>query len=281
MYPGSYGNYYNQQQTQQQNYQQTQQYQQPCYQYQNMQQTQTQGMIPGFSSNPMYGAIPHANGSQEGTSKTPSSGKFIPPAKAPTREYIPPPPKPLEFTYRASNSGIYAKIYSLLTTVDILNDEYANGNVNDNFYDKKLSQYKEIFNRSVQSAGFNREDIEKFAESCRLTCPLAFDCLFSEKAKKINFEDAKNLGANYATLMSFLEVGPFTISNVQRYFNSFRLLCERVCPEKDNDIRKNIDGKTQHWNTYFNNRKSDQEMPGDDVGKLKTDVQNMYAWLSS
>ena len=281
MYPNNSQPFYQQQQMYY--VPQQQQFSQTGYgpQYQTVPVSQTQGMIPGSNTNPMIGAVVHSSSQPRQGGQPAAVNGFIPPAKPPRRQYIPPPLQPLKFTFRTSNKDAYSRIYAILYTIEILNDEYANGNVDDTFYNQRRKQLKDIFTKSVKAAGFSSSDVRSFADACHLICPLALDFLApeekqSKKETKSTLEDAKAIGANYAHFLSVLEIGPFTAENIHRYFISYRILCERLSPDN-----RSLKSKIVYWNDYFSNKKPQYVMTKDDISKLKNDIQSMYSLISS
>ena len=290
-----YGNYYQGQVQMNQGQQMYPSYQyQPNYQNQVMpQQMSTNPQMPQMYPNvQQYPAFPQnsslptvsVTGSMSGAlpkkQHTESLNGFIPPAPAPKRKYLPPPKQPLKFPFKASNANAYAQIYAILKTMEILIDEYSNGNVSDSFYNQKSNELKKVFDTSLRVAGFSSSQLRLFAIACRLDVPLALDFLApaaQQQKPKAQIEDARAFGEIYVTLQNALQIGPFTVENIQMYFIQFRMFCERLCPEEK---RGTLNSLIQTCLKLFSKQKS-HNIPPNDIQDLSREVQKMYKCVSS
>lgn len=217
--------------------------------------------------NPMGGVIPSAAGAVP--QAVPG---FIPLAQPPTMDYIPPPPKPLPFTLVPRNQAVYANIYSILQTVQILQDEAINGNIDLKIANEKTEKLKKPFKVSVDTAKFSPSDVRAFAEACDLDCSIALDVLLpaeveKPKAKKaISQKDFMEFGQSYTSINDCILLKVY--SKIRTPFTQFRLLFDRICP----DDKKYYKDKTRKWGEFFQDKELDEKT----VTQFKNDIDLLF-----
>jgi hypothetical protein len=71
----------------------------------------------------------------------------------------------------------YANLYSILTTVEVLEEAYANGDVKEDQESVHLASLSKQFGSVVQALNLSFEDVKRFADSAGLGCDYAIAAL--------------------------------------------------------------------------------------------------------
>jgi len=204
---------------------------------------------------------------------------FVSVAEPPTMAYVPPPRQPLKFEFRPVNQNTYANLYSIIQTVDILQDEYSNGSISESDLDSKMSILKQQYLVMKQVAGFSDQNVRDFAEECGLECFLALKILAPEQKATVqpsmvaSLQDASEFGQAYVNLINNVDIGPYNMDKVRLAFNDFRFPLERL-----GYLNKsmNIRSKVQYWSEFFARMHPSDIVSPPDIKRYRDDMSNIY-----
>ncbi|KAH0795181.1 hypothetical protein GPJ56_000857 [Histomonas meleagridis] len=120
----------------------------------------------------MQGAAPHAAPGSTGGMNAPGSQSTAPGSGSSQ------PPKP-SFRIPEGQEGRYANLYSLISTIESLEDEYCNGYITSEEHNKLFSELQSQFNTVQNALNLTTEDIRTFCNHCKLSGSYAFAALFN------------------------------------------------------------------------------------------------------
>lgn len=230
----------------------------------------------------MGGVLPPAYA--QGMTNAAAPSGFIPPAPQPTQRYVPPPRQPLKFELKPSFQSAYAQLYAILQTVEIIEDEWTNGNISNKEHDARLPSLLKHFNMAKSAAGFSEQNVRDFAEACNLECPMALNLLVPNKdttsssKSKGNLKDVREFAVAYVNLKNTIQLNRNTMEELRRAFNSFRFPLERL-GVLQMDVK--CGNKVKYWSEKFGQMHPEDSLSPSDFQTFSSDVDELYYIASS
>ncbi|EAY06537.1 hypothetical protein TVAG_358270 [Trichomonas vaginalis G3] len=285
-YPNQYGQpprgYQQPQYPQMGQYQQAPQYGYYPNQGQPQQYPQQPGQPGGFAQypnvNPQYNmqqkpAVPQNNQPVNAGPSRNYSGQFIPPAMKPTRSYLPPPKQPLPFKFSPANEAGCAYLFGAIQALQVLLEEFANGNVDEDQKNTFLPKLTNQFMESLKMSKLDITDINDFALACELDADLALDYI-SELARnnpknKPKHKDVNMFGDSVVTASDSAEG---VVGTIRDSLISLQIYLMRVCPSNCQQV---ANSKVETWMNILKTKQSSDKLSQDEIQRFRNDIADV------
>ena len=254
------------------------------YNYQQNQQPQAypNSFGYGFQQNPMAGvtnALPQQNVSVNGM-----SSKYIAPAEKPLTSYIPPPKLPHRFPFDPQKKEAYANFYSILSTMEALEEETCNGIIPQSLRDELFKGLFEQYNRVSNVLGFKQQqEFKEFALASDLICSYTFATLF-----KVKEQEKQSQAANKAILFFGIGSDLTDLSDLCENPSSMYGQCQQKTLEIRTKFRKlNSDCNTtalqilNKWVDLFMNKRTNDVLTQEERKTLASDLNIIRSIVAS
>lgn len=231
---------------------------------------------------PFAGAVPmpYPGAVSPGAAPAPPAGN--PAAARPTAATAPvvnPPTVSASFPIKEADKLKYANIYSLIAAVEVLEDEYCNGNISSQERNAAFKDLKDQFDRVKSAMGLGVKEVTNFCKAARLQHVYAISALFTNldegEVSKTSLQQAVDLGTDFTTLSDLCYVENGTGSNFQVLVHRIegRLKSLQVL-QRNPELQK----ITAKWVEQFDSIGSNDIVPKTVTDQLKGDIQLWRQW---
>lgn len=211
------------------------------------------------------------------------SPNHIAPAEPPRTAYVPPPKLPHRFPFDPLKRDAYANFYSILSTIEALEEEACNGVIPLTLRDELLRGLYEQYTRVANVLGFSQQrDVEEFACAADLSCSFAFATLFKNTEREKPAQTA-NRGALFFGIGSDLT----DLSDLCEHAGATYGQCQQKALEARTKFRKlggGCDGALQilgRWIDFFMSRRTSDALSPEERRALAADVAAIRAIVAS
>jgi hypothetical protein len=205
-------------------------------------------------------------------------GRPAPAARPAATQHLPPPAR---YQIPAGEQAKYANLYSLLTTVELLEEEYANGNVSLDEQRRLLLEYHNQFRAVQRALNLGLEDVKTFANASGLACNYALHALARPVApdpvppgpadppqpSPTRLSQAMKLGSQFVTLSDRCQVGG-TGDNFLTLVNEMQQLIQSLGISSYDEVRKYGDS----WMSVFQGLKPKENVSPEIIERLKAEL---------
>lgn len=191
-----------------------------------------QGMVnPGMAPQ-IHGAIP--------------ARQTLQPSSAPG--YVQPV---LQSTYHIpeNQKPRYANLYSLISAIEVIEDEYCNGYIYEDMRNKLIGDYQKQFNTLKNSLNLSIDQIREFSASVNLPCEYTIATL--NQVPEVSGENNSvfyELGESYVNLS---DLTAFDDMPVSRYLDAVRDIKGKLMVIGKYPNNPNVKQYTDKWISYF------------------------------
>ncbi|KAH0795180.1 hypothetical protein GPJ56_000856 [Histomonas meleagridis] len=174
--------------------------------------------------------------------------------------------------------GRYANLYSLISTIESLEDEYCNGYITSEEHNKLFSELQSQFNTVQNALNLTTEDIRTFCNHCKLSGSYAFAALFNSTpeistslnhSNNVDLQQAVALGTDFTTLSDYCMVDAVTAGQYLQLIRQIKGRLQSMNILQQNEEAKNI---TDYWLDVFEKMKPNDKVPNDIIEKLKSQI---------
>lgn len=202
-----------------------------------------------------------------------SQGYVQQPQVQPTREFI-------NYHIPEGQEGRYGNLYSLISTIEVLEDEYCNGNINSEEHNRLFRELQTQFNTVQNALNLTAEDIKLFCSSCKLSSGYAISALFNNIPNDISSgsissnisidpQQAVALGTDFTTLSDYCMVDVVTAGQYLTLIRQIRGRLQSMGILKRNEEVRNL---TENWINNFEHLKPNDKVPSEIIEQLKSQI---------
>lgn len=253
------------------------------------------GAYPGAP--PPYGGAPPASFGAPtpyaGAAPMPFPGAVAPggaPAPAPgnpapsrptaaTAPVVNPPTVSAKFPIKESDKLKYANIYSLIAAVEVLEDEYCNGNISSDDRNTAFKDLKAQFDKVKNAMGLGVKEVTNFCKAARLQHVYAISALFSNadegEVSKTSLQQAVDLGTDFTTLSDLCFMQNMTGSQFQVLVRRIESRLKALQLLQNNTELRQM---TTKWVEQFDSIGANDVVPATVTDQLKSDIQPWRMW---
>ena len=211
----------------------------------------------------------------------PARPGYLAPAEPPTGQYIPPPCGTYKFPFQNSNKDKYANLYSLLSTINALQEQASLGNIAMDKCKELTTNLLDQYTRVVNALSFNFQNVKDFADAAGLNCQFALDVISqapgAQGPTKSNtaMVAAVELGTHLTTLLDLCHIEKSTVSEFQAAILVVRSHANRMnMPSTSSTITV-----LTQWITYLREKPSSATLTGEERRRLEADVRTVLAHI--
>lgn len=168
----------------------------------------------------------------------------------------------------------YANIYSLISAIEVLEDEYCNGNVGNAEHTRLFTDLYKQFSRVQQALGLNRKDVQDFCTAAGLSHGYAISAIFNQSdvdvdSKSDKIQEGLLLGADFTTLSDWCYLRTGDASSLLTLVRTIKRRLENLGILQKNQEVKEI---TDKWIDRLNELPLKMKVPPEILDELQGDV---------
>ncbi|KAH0786886.1 hypothetical protein GPJ56_009263 [Histomonas meleagridis] len=171
---------------------------------------------------------------------------------------------------------LYANLFSILIAVEQIENEYCEGNISSEEHSQFFDDLNSQFSRLLATLNLGKNDVESFCKACQTNVPYAIAALFSDfkgsgdsGKSNANFQDAFDLGTDFATLSDLCHLG---IQDATQYINIITKIQGRLMRIGILQTKQEVKDLTDKWRDKFAQYKPQDKVETSVIEQLKSDL---------
>ncbi|OHT14923.1 hypothetical protein TRFO_42831 [Tritrichomonas foetus] len=178
------------------------------------------------------------------------------------------------FPIPSEDESKYGNLFALLTTIDEIESEFCDGNLDEKLHQELLQSYKNQFLKLNGVLKLSRNDIEQFCNCAQLNCSYALSTLFSSVVSPLSQSDDKErlrvameIGEQFTTLLDFCTMGSIGAGMIYETVSKIRSLLMLINIYTIDEVKQ----YTDKWADTLSRMKPDAIVPQSILDDIKTD----------